>query len=29
MENLMTVDAFGNVLTSGDTVQLTQQLDVK
>ncbi len=24
-----TVDAFGNILNSGDTVQLTQQLDVK
>lgn len=25
----ITIDAFGNTLTSGDTVQLTQQLDVK
>ena len=29
MESLITVDAHGNVLASGDTVQLTQQLDVK
>lgn len=29
MSDQMTVDAFGNTLTSGDTVQLTQQLDVK
>jgi protein PhnA len=28
-ESLITVDAHGNTLTSGDTVQLTQQLDVK
>lgn len=28
-ESTITVDAFGNELTSGDTVQLTQQLDVK
>ncbi len=28
-ESLITVDAFGNTLSSGDTVQLTQQLDVK
>jgi protein PhnA len=28
-EELITVDAHGNVLASGDTVQLTQQLDVK
>ena len=28
-DSLITVDAFGNTLTSGDTVQLTQQLDVK
>jgi protein PhnA len=25
----ITVDAFGNTLSSGDSVQLTQQLDVK
>ncbi|MBX9808847.1 alkylphosphonate utilization protein, partial [Candidatus Gracilibacteria bacterium] len=28
-ESLITVDAFGNTLNSGDSVQLTQQLDVK
>lgn len=28
-DSLITVDAFGNTLASGDTVQLTQQLDVK
>lgn len=28
-DTLITLDAFGNTLTSGDTVQLTQQLDVK
>ncbi len=28
-DSLVTVDAFGNTLTSGDSVQLTQQLDVK
>ena len=28
-DSLTTVDAFGNTLASGDTVQLTQQLDVK
>ncbi|MBC7498023.1 alkylphosphonate utilization protein [Candidatus Gracilibacteria bacterium] len=28
-EELITVDAFGNTLSSGDTVQLTQQLDVR
>lgn len=28
-DSLNTVDAFGNRLSSGDTVQLTQQLDVK
>ncbi len=28
-DSLNTVDAFGNILSSGDTVQLTQQLDVK
>lgn len=28
-DSLISVDAFGNTLASGDTVQLTQQLDVK
>ena len=28
-ESLITVDAYGNVLTSGDTVQLIEQLDVR
>ena len=28
-ESLVTVDAFGNILSSWDSVQLTQQLDVK
>ena len=29
MSDVTVVDAFGNTLASGDTVQLTQQLDVK
>lgn len=29
MSESTTVDAFGNILNSGDTIQLTQQLDVK
>ncbi len=29
MEELVTLDAFGNVLTTGDTVQLTKELSVK
>ncbi len=29
MSNSLTVDAFGNTLTSGDTVQLTKELSVK
>lgn len=29
MENLEVMDAFGNILTSGDTVQLTKELAVK
>lgn len=28
-ENLITLDAFGNTLSSGDTVQLTKELSVK
>ena len=28
-ESLVTVDTFGNTLSSWDSVQLTQQLDVK
>ncbi|NRH20880.1 alkylphosphonate utilization protein [Candidatus Gracilibacteria bacterium] len=28
-DTLITVDAFGNTLTSGDTVQLTKELAVK
>ncbi len=28
-ENLLTLDAFGNTLSSGDTVQLTKELSVK
>lgn len=29
MENTLITDAFGNTLTSGDTVQLTRELAVK
>jgi protein PhnA len=29
METLIVKDAFGNILTSGDTVQLTKELAVK
>ena len=29
MSDVIVDDAFGNTLASGDTVQLTQQLDVK
>lgn len=29
MEDLVTLDAFGNVLTTGDTIQLTKELSVK
>lgn len=29
MSDSLTVDAFGNTLTSGDTVQLTKELSVK
>ncbi len=29
MENLVVTDAFGNVLTSWDSVQLTKELSVK
>jgi protein PhnA len=29
MSDVTVVDAYGNTLSSGDTVQLTQQLDVK
>lgn len=28
-ENLITLDAFGNTFSSGDTVQLTKELSVK
>lgn len=28
-DSLITLDAFGNTLTSGDTVQLTKELTVK
>lgn len=28
-ENLEVTDAFGNILTSGDTIQLTKELAVK
>lgn len=29
MEDIIVTDAFGNTLTSGDTVQLTRELSVK
>jgi uncharacterized Zn ribbon protein len=29
MEDIIVTDAFGNILTSGDTVQLTRELAVK
>jgi protein PhnA len=29
MSDVTVVDAYGNTLSSGDTVQLTQQLDVR